>query len=137
MASKRRKANNAPNIPKETLERVRSQINAPKTTDSDVPEAAEKPAVMLTMDTPVVSSSALRARRQGAVKRRGGELERRSKDGLLDTETIEDWLMNPTKFPTAEDLKKDYRTVINDLRNMFLLAGALMALLVVITPLMN
>lgn len=142
MASKRRKNNtSAPNIPQETLERVRAQLQNPNApVASDTPETEATPEVVLTIPARTNSTSSAsvttRIRRQGAVKRRGGELERKNKGGM-DNDTIQDWLNNPTKFPTAEELKHDYRTVTSDLRNMFILAGALMLFLVVITPLMS
>ena len=145
MASKRRKNNtSAPNIPQETLERVRAQLqnpNASAANDAPVAKAEATPeaAQVATPARATSTSSAsvtTRIRRQGAVKRRGGELERKNKGGM-DNDTIQDWLNNPTKFPTAEELKHDYRTVTSDLRNMFILAGVLMAFLVLVTPLMN
>jgi hypothetical protein len=65
-------------------------------------------------------------------KRLEEKRERERKKDVLDGETIKQMLLNPTKFPTAEDLKHDYVYVTRDLRNMFLLTAALMAFMFVL-----
>ncbi|MGQ9908786.1 MAG: hypothetical protein ACUVS2_08125 [Candidatus Flexifilum sp.] len=54
----------------------------------------------------------------------------RAKQAQLDAERVAYLLEHPTKTVTPEELKAEYGYVIADLRNMFLLAGALVILLV-------
>ena len=49
---------------------------------------------------------------------------------MLDSEAMEEMLANPTKFVTEEELRGEYNYVLLDLRNMGMLAAALMVLLV-------
>lgn len=52
------------------------------------------------------------------------------KQAQLDAERVAYLLENPTKTVSPEVLKAEYGYVIADLRNMFLLAGALVILLI-------
>jgi hypothetical protein len=50
----------------------------------------------------------------------------------LDAAAIRDLLENPTKTVSESQLREDYQHVLVDLRNMGVLAAALMVLLVIL-----
>lgn len=60
-----------------------------------------------------------------------GEVNR-AREAQLDAERIARLLENPTKTVTPEALRAEYGHVIADLRSMFLLAGGLVVVLVVL-----
>lgn len=60
------------------------------------------------------------------------QIERAKKKGELDAEQIEYLLSHPVKVVTEEELHADYGHVIADLRNMGILAAALLVVLVVL-----
>ena len=103
MTKKRRK----PNVPQETLERARREMQGIGISDPAIDSAraasAEKPAVSL-------ATSSLQARRVAA---------QRSGTGLI--------------VATEEELRAQYYYVISDLRNMAILATVLLLGLVVLS----
>lgn len=118
----RRKASR--NIPADTLARARAQAAmtpTPKTPKKEEPTAAAPDVPVKPPPAPVSTRKRLEEKR-----------ERERKKAELDGETIKEMLLHPTKFPTAEDLKRDYIYVTRDLRNMFLLTAGLMVFMFVL-----
>ncbi len=115
----RRKAS-SPKIPADTLARARAQAAL-------TPPPAEPASTPMSEAAPAPAPAAVSTRKRLEEKR-----ERERKKADLDGETIKQMLLNPTKFPTAEDLKQDYVYVTRDLRSMFLLTAALMAFMFVL-----
>lgn len=148
--SKRKNREGAPNLPQETLERARRQAAIdrgelpaePAPAPEPVREAAPKPvATTTTKATAANPYRTVPARQRRAVssvrsadrRARGNQLAgTRSRSSELDAETISDLLDNPTIVVTEAELKAEYGFIVADLRNMFLLAAALMVLLVVL-----
>lgn len=56
----------------------------------------------------------------------------RAKVAQLDAERIANLLENPTKIVTTEQLRAEYGYVVADIRSMFLLAGSLVIVLIVL-----
>lgn len=56
----------------------------------------------------------------------------RAKAAHLDAERIANLLENPTKIVTTEQLRAEYGYVVADIRSMFLLAGGLVIVLIVL-----
>lgn len=56
----------------------------------------------------------------------------RKKREILTQEQIVYQLAHPTKTVNYEDFKRDYAHVVRDIRNMFVLAGALMIAMVIL-----
>jgi hypothetical protein len=109
-------------IPADTLARARAQaalnpVPKEQSAAADAPKAKAAP----------VSAVPVSTRRRLEEKR-----ERERKKAELDGETIKQMLLHPTKFPTADDLRRDYIYVTRDLRNMFFLTAGLLALMFVL-----
>lgn len=117
----RRKA--APNIPADTLARARSQASLTPVPTTEANAAA-----------PTTSAAAV-APRPASKRVQDAQFQRSRKKGDLDNMLLKERLMHPTVFPTGEDLRHDYSFVVKDLRNMFLLSGVLMVLMVAIATL--
>jgi hypothetical protein len=109
----------SPKIPADTLARARAQA-ALNPVPKEQPPAPNTP----TAEAAPVSAAPVSTRRRLEEKR-----ERERKKAELDSETIKEMLRHPTKFPTADDLKRDYAHVTRDLSSMFLLTAGLMALM--------
>ncbi len=126
----RRKAA-TPNLPADTLARARAQAGVPTpTTASDVPEATTAEPTLGELIEAAPSTSQRRIARPTSKRLQDAQYERSRKRGELDQDTIKERLLNPTSFPTAADLKRDYTFVVKDLRSMFLLSAALIVLLI-------
>jgi len=122
--SKRRKGKK-PNIPQATLARARQQAGIePEAEAAEAVEDVKETAKKATANASKPSGG----RRRKAVTT--AQLENRRKKGELTNQMIEDALTNPTKMVSEAELHQDYRHVLVDLRNMGVLAGILMVLLV-------
>lgn len=124
MAKRRRKK---PNISKAALEQARRDASGSRTesqSKADSPPKLEA-ASANTMTKP-------RRRRRDL---QSTQLEKRKSEGALDAEYVAEMLANPNKAVSEEDLRADYGFVIQDLRNMGLLAAALFAALVAVSML--
>jgi hypothetical protein len=143
--SKRRNREGAPNLPQETLERARRQAAIargempaePVTPPETILVEEAKPAkAAVSNPYRTVSASQRRAvasAKAGDRRGRGTQLAgARSRQSELDSDMVSELLDNPTVFVTEAELKSQYSFVIADLRNMFVLAGGLMVLLVVL-----
>lgn len=128
----RRKPNRAskPNIPQETLERA--QREAEKGASTPEAPAEEAQATVRIVETPAPPPAKRRTSTSTAKRITQSQYERAKASGELDFEIIQDRLNNPDKFPTPESLQAEYQTVIGDLRDMGILAGTLIVLLVVL-----
>lgn len=119
-----------PNLPADTLARARSQATSGvATADASLPEAttAEPTSdVITTAPTTRTTTRATSKRIQDA------QFERSRKKGDLDNVLLKDRLMNPTMFPTPQDLRRDYFFVVKDLRNMLIVSVGLIAMLILI-----
>jgi|GEM_PF-498629 len=106
--------------------------------------AAEKPAPAKAAAEETASSAGTTSRRsrssagsaassRARTKRvAAAQLERSKQRGELDMQTVEEALEHPTRFPSEDDLHRDYGYVLRDLRNMFILAGVLIVALILI-----
>jgi hypothetical protein len=133
----RRKTTKA-NIPNDTLARARAQVGLNPTPETRTepanetereaitPEVVSKISPVAKTDVPIVVQRSTAKRIQDA------DFERKKKKGELTQELVKEMLLNPTKFPTTDDMRRDYTHVVRDLRNMFLLSGGLVVLLVVL-----
>ena len=118
MAKRRRRK---PNISQSVLDQARQ--GAVDEGSAEVsPAAASSAAAATTMPKQP-------QRRRRALQ--SAQLERRKDDGALDAEYVAELLANPTKVVTEDDLRADYGFVINDLRNMGILAACLFIALVI------
>lgn len=107
---KNRGKSKSPNIPEETLERARRQARGE---DVDAPYVSneEETEALNTVSTPSLSSSAARTRRK----------QTKSVEELTPEE-VRYLLHNPTKTVDEETLHQEYGYVLQDLRNMGVLA---------------
>lgn len=146
-----KRKNRAPNIPKETLERARLQAEG--MTEEDAAAAARVQETLRASDREKTTSAsglsrAERRQQQGVTARRSTRASartnsaglpeaaprprrRRSSDELTVTD-VEYLLEHPTKTVTEAELRQQYTYVLNDLRNMALLAAGLFVLLIVL-----
>lgn len=107
------------------------------------PAAPERPVMQTTRTTTARSSRRRerRERRSSATSSRssstagGPTVVQRNKSGELDNEQIAHLLANPTKVVSEEQLHEEYGYVLRDLRNMAVLAVALMVVLVLLAQL--
>jgi hypothetical protein len=133
----RRKTTKA-NIPNDTLARARAQVGLPTTPETDDEPINENEREVVTAE-PVGKISTIAkadvpgvARRSTAKRMQEVDFERKKKKGELAQEVVKEMLLNPTKFPTTDDMRRDYTHVVRDLRSMFLLSGVLIVLLVIL-----
>ena len=127
--SKRKKRNSTPNLPQSTLDRARQQSGA----EDNAPPADEakqsKQQKRNGKRDAKQRESRAENRSDRRVKPETMQFSQRKKKGVLDSETIENALANPTIFVSAEQLREEYGYVISDLRGMGILAGILMVFL--------
>jgi len=116
MAKRTRKK---PNIPQVALEQARQDSPDESGSDKTAPVAAAP-------KTPAEVKHNPRRRRR---ELQAAQLNKRKAEGL-DPAYVADRLANPTKIVTEDQLKEDYGFVIQDLRNMGLLAGVLFIALI-------
>ncbi len=123
--SKRRSRQSSPNLPKATLDRARQQAGLE-------PESEEMPAAS---PEPAAAPQATVTPRKARKRKVAAAQIQQAKRGELDNDVIAELLHNPTKYVSEEELHAEYGFVLRDLRNMFVLAAALMVLLVVLAQL--
>jgi hypothetical protein len=145
--AKKRKST-TPNIPQATLERIQGGVTPVDSDTSPTPEpeseAARQPKQSTSSKQESDSALAERAARRAERRARassgrtalrssmsGTKRERRS-DRALDHASIRERLVHPTKLVTEAELRNDYSYVIRDLKSMFLLAGSLFVLIVIL-----
>lgn len=129
MAKRRSKK---PNLPKETLERARQQAAGEAPSEQDA--APEKDESSARSSASRRSEPSARRRKVAPVQLENGRVRRER--GELDHETIERLLEHPTQTVSEEELRSEYQHVLIDLRNMGLLAAALMVFMVVMAQLL-
>ncbi|MBC7869553.1 MAG: hypothetical protein H7Y09_01835 [Chitinophagaceae bacterium] len=117
----------------ESIERAKKEIAGETVEKSPTPKAAAAPVARSTKTT----SERRADRRTGSSSARRApgapiQYSQNSKKDSLSSERIERLLANPTKVVTEAELRKEYGHVVNDLRNMFGLALALMVVLVIL-----
>lgn len=141
-----KKKTNKPNLPQDVLERARQQ--AVEGTEA-APQTAPQPSTPKKSGTTASQRSAERAKRrqasgsgQSTARRRVQEEpiqfskdRRRRPVDENDTEYIAEKLANPTITVTSEQMRAEYGHVLRDIRNMFLLAAVLFAMLIVLAQL--
>ena len=138
MSKRKSRKKSKPNIPQATLERARQQAGGtdapeeqPEQKAAAAPVKAEKTAEAAPeKKAPATTEAKSRSRRRSTVSE--AQLERSKKRGEVDAEFTAYMLANPNKEVTGDDLKADYGFVLRDLRNMGVLAAALMVLLVIL-----
>lgn len=140
MAKRRNKKK--PNIPQATLDRARRQAGLEVEEDTQEEEIVEATSEVadgsddadgddeeaLAKAEAAVTPTRKRSSRRGKISQ--AQLERSRAKGDLTREMIEEILHNPTETVSSEQLGQEYRHVLLDLRNMGILAAALMVLLV-------
>ena len=150
--SKRRNRTGAPNLPPETLARARRQAGVPSTgpeeeaelVDSageveteanEAPEPAPRPAAPAPRRTaePRVTSAGM-SRSASAAARRGRGVRPVTANGKreMDHNRIAAILEHPTRFVSDEELKQQYGYVIEELRQVGMVAAGLLVVLVVL-----
>ncbi len=138
MARRKTNRNSTPNIPQETLERARQQLGVTPPPPAEEAQEAPVQAVARVVETlPPPASTRRRKPTTSSQRITQSQFEKAKQRGELDFETIQEHLNNPTKFTTPEEMRKDYTTVVKDLRDMGLLAAVLIGLLVVVAQFIN
>lgn len=132
--AKRKKRRSTPNISEEAIERARQQLEDAEDADQTAEEETSEEAPQ--EHEPRRSRRRRRERKERSTQRPAeivqySQVSRRKRDEL-DNETIEQMLAHPTKIVTEEELREDYRYVITDLRNMGMLAAALLVAIIVL-----
>jgi hypothetical protein len=144
--SKRRRKSSSPNLPMETLERARLQAqqareDAGLDDEEDSEEEDDAPATVVPAARASVENrqrrderdQRRRSRRTSIASTSGRQAEPRQfskrKSGA-DAGYVANMLLHPTKFVSEAELHQEYGYVIADLRSMFLLAAALLVVLV-------
>lgn len=122
MAKRRRKK---PNISRAALEQARQDAGGGGTESRGAADSPPKPEEAAT------NTVAKPRRRRRDLQ--STQLEKRKSEGALDAEYVAEMLANPSKVVSEEDLRADYSFVIQDLRNMGMLAAALFAALVAVS----
>jgi hypothetical protein len=122
--SKRR--SKKPNLPDDVLARARKQAGI------EEPEPVEDDNDDEDVDGGNGESISINERAARRRKLTPVQVERSRKRGELDADTIRDILENPTMIVPESQLREEYQHVLVDLRNMGVLAAALMVLLVVL-----
>jgi hypothetical protein len=125
--AKRRNRN--PNIPSETLERARQQAMGvtPASAPADPPPVENKPSEAAPRSR--TARGTITTRRPSTLQ--PGQAGRRVRAvEEMTPEMVAELLANPTRVVTEEQLHQQYGYVLNDLRNMFVLAAALFAVLI-------
>jgi hypothetical protein len=141
-----RRKTSKPNLPADTLARARAQADEENDAapSADLPEATTAEPVMdelivVEEAAPVMAQRPARPRpaRTSTSKRlQQAQAERQKKKAALEPETIKEMLLNPTRFPSAQELARDYAFVVKDLRNMFVLSIVLVIFLVALAGLL-
>jgi hypothetical protein len=132
----RRKRSKQPNLPEATLERAREQANLISADETGADETDETTSET---GTPQPDAAApVKLAPKAPISQRTGRristarLEQSRRRGDIDGEMVEYMLENPTKVVTEAQLREEYGHVLVDLRNMALLAAALIVVMIVI-----
>ena len=155
--SKRRNRTGAPNLPRETLERARRQAGVPATEPEEevelvdsagevetevnevpepapVPRRVAEPAPRPAAPAPrrVAESRATSASRSATAARRGRGVRPVTANGKreLDHDQIASILEHPTKFVSDEEMKTEYGYVMQELRQVGMVAAGMFVVLV-------
>ena len=145
MSKRKKRGSKSPNLPQEVLDRARAQAkgetyvpdyDAPDASDDVAEEVIEAEEEVTAAKSSRSSASDIRSRR-GSSRRRSAPAaaqysKRRGGDVAIGSDAMQQLLTKPTKFVSEEELRSEYGYVVADIRNMFLLAGALMVLLVIL-----
>ena len=138
--SKRKNRKSSPNIPQATLDRARQQISgeSPAQIAEPVEEAPVKaeaaPVVAPAPAAPKTTttrSSATRSRSSSS-RRATSAQSRSGRKDQLDTEIIKNRLEHPTRMVTEDQLREEYGYVIRDLRQIAIIAIAMIAFMVIL-----
>jgi hypothetical protein len=135
--SRRKNRNKAPNLPSETLERARQQAETEvdeSVEDSNRPAIVPDEIEILPPEEPKDRQAAARKRkRRRQQETPQAHLEQKVKsDQKYTAEEVAEMLENPTKFVTEDEMRQQYSYVLDDLRNMGILAAALLVALIAI-----
>lgn len=131
--SKRRSRRSAPNIPQETLERARRQAAGEEVDLPATPSPAESaPARPPRSRAERREEMGIPASRRRDVSRASGRRRAPRTADEMNVEEIDYILNHPTKEVSAEQLASEYRIVVNDIRNMMLLAAVLFGVIFVV-----
>jgi hypothetical protein len=76
------------------------------------------------------------AERRDRERLKTGRVGTRESSTTMTAEQVAELLANPTREVTVDDLKRDYQHVIRDTRGMFMLAGGLVILEIVLALLL-
>jgi hypothetical protein len=137
--SKRKNRSSSPNLPQATLDRARQQLGGSEPTPVETTELKAEAAVEAKPEfkvevaappaaaRPAASSPRTTRRKVEPAQAKGGRKEH------YDIEIVKNRLEHPTRIVTEAELRHDYGYVIKDLRSMFILAAALIAIMVVIS----
>ncbi len=120
--SSRKMQPSKPNIPQETLERARQGM-----ADEGAAATTEEDAVSLSAAQELARLRAERLERRASARKSTSE---KRKNSGLSADIVADQLANPTRFVTKEELKTQYNYVLQDLRNMGILAAILFMALI-------
>ncbi len=118
----KKKSGNSPNIPQEVLDRVRQENADDDGLVEDAEEARKK----------AERRAERAARRAARQQRQAGSTpsDKPKKRNELGATAVAEMLANPTSHVDQEELKVQYSYVITDLRNMGILAGILLVVLI-------
>jgi hypothetical protein len=149
--SKRKNRKQSPNLPPEMLERARRQLAQQDGVEEEVAEEVEevavppqpeakaevvKPAAPAPRAASTRSSASSGRARSNRRSLQPAQSRSERKSDAVDTNYVRNRLLNPTRFVTQEELKKEYGYVITDLRTMGILAAVLLVAMVVIEKLL-
>ena len=129
MAKRRKRSNKQPDLPAATLKRARAQIRS-----EELDEEQEEAQVAAEAEVQAKARRDERRARRRATPQPVNYARRRS-EKEIDQSFVQDRLAHPTKFVSEAELRQEYGHVLRDIRGMFLLAGLLMVLLVVLAQL--
>ncbi|RMG80931.1 MAG: hypothetical protein D6712_17245 [Chloroflexi bacterium] len=128
--ARRKSRKKSPNIPQDVLEQARQE-------NGDVAEDENAQSEETATENEAVVAVERRSRRrrrrssQPSAARKAERDLRRKKKGELSQEQIAYLLSHPTKEVDENELRDQYGYVVKDLRNMGLLAAALIVVLIV------
>jgi hypothetical protein len=92
------------------------------------PTASERRARKGKSGNPYATTSASVRREQERARTGQGSAPADSKSSALSQEQIAEILANPTRTVTTEELRREYGFVLRDIRSMFVVAGGLVLL---------
>lgn len=122
MSKRSAKKGKRPNLPQSTLERARRQAAG-----EDIANEAEAVGEDTSQTDEIAQA---RAEQQRSIRERKRVQNKQTDAGETGHDYMREMLKNPVKEITEEDMRAEYGHVVVDLRNMALLAAALLVLLV-------